>query len=494
MSLLTFVEPLQANALAGLTPAKLLVAQRDPANWFWLDSAAGEPRRRSWSYLGRDPLIRIEIHKKHVTTYQHGKSESVPSDAPWHYLFKTLNAYRSRKVRTVAGPPFCGGWVGYLGYECIGPQRPGAVLPPHGGEGCAPPDLSFPESSFGLFDTVLAFSHADQCWWAAVTLPAEAGQANCEREALLKVQHLVKQIAHVQPSHLGIGHCPSPRCAVSATTRQGYCAAVGRALDYIAAGDIYQVNLAQRFTVPWALPPEALYWRLRQQSPAEYGAFLGSALVGNGQTLCSISPELFLRLRRGEVETRPIKGTRPRGWAGGPDDATARRELEASAKERAELNMIVDLERNDLGRVCEYGSVRVVTPGQIEELPTVFHRVATVTGRLRGCCGAVDLLQAAFPGGSVTGAPKIRAMEIIAELEPVRRGPYCGAIGWLGLDGDMDLSIAIRTALCDGPRGLAHYHAGSGIVADSGPEQEFEETLHKTAAFFQATNAAWNRR
>jgi anthranilate/para-aminobenzoate synthase component I len=228
---------------------------------------------------------------------------------------------------------------------------------------------------------------------------------------------------------------------------------------------------------------------MRQQSPAAYGAFLGYGAVGPGRALCSISPELFLSLSNGVVLTRPIKGTRPRAAHGGGGDARARRELARSQKERAELNMIVDLERNDLGRVCEYGSVRVVSAGDVEELPTLYHRVATITGRLHPERTPADLIKAAFPGGSVTGAPKIRAMEIIAELEPELRGPYCGAIGWVGLNGDLELSIAIRTALYDGSRQAAHYHAGSGIVADSVPDKEYEETLHKAAAFLRATNA-----
>ncbi|MCY3024571.1 MAG: anthranilate synthase component I family protein [Planctomycetota bacterium] len=316
----------------------------------------------------------------------------------------------------------------------------------------------------------------------SATSPAERG-----RKARHNVRKLLEQIA---PVHAPGELCREPprTCAVQNLTPSSYCAAVERALEYIAAGDIYQINLAQRFTVPWKLSPETLYWRLRQQSPAEYGAFLGSGLVGNGQALCSISPELFLRLRGDEVVTRPIKGTRPRG-ANSVEDAAARRELETSPKERAELTMIVDLERNDLGRVCDYGSVRVISAGEIEELPTLLHRVATVSGRLHPRRGRASLLQAAFPGGSVTGAPKLRAMQIIRELEPLPRGPYCGAIGWLGLDGDMELSIAIRTALCDGPRRVAHYYAGSGIVADSDPRREYEETLHKAAAFFRAANA-----
>ena len=509
MPFLTYVTPLTDSRLASVTPSELFFSQRDVANTFWLDNATGGAERDGWSYLGLNPLLRVEAHAQDVSLWQSGTCRSIPCKAPFPCLLHTLGSYGTARQRTAGvshartgaggpdaavqpGPPFRGGWVGYLGYE-------GAGLPGTRSRFPEQPEIgSCPRSSFGLFDVVLAFSHAEERWWAAAALLPEGRKADCERRALLRIAQLVEQIAPsriapVQDAPLKqVGpdlSCPPLRRAISSSTPHGYREAVRRALEYIAAGDIYQVNLAQRFTIPWELPPEVLYGRLRAQSPAEYGAFLGGALVGNGQALGSVSPELFLRLRSGVVETRPIKGTRPRGSPGGPDDATARRELEESAKERAELNMIVDLERNDLGRVCEYGSVRVVTPGEIQELPTLFHRVATVKGKLYHRFGALDLIKAAFPGGSVTGAPKLRAMEIIAELEPVPRGPYCGAIGWLGLDGDMDLSIAIRTALCDSRRGLAHYHAGSGIVADSDPVREFDETLHKAAAFFRATNA-----
>jgi para-aminobenzoate synthetase component 1 len=261
-----------------------------------------------------------------------------------------------------------------------------------------------------------------------------------------------------------------------------------RALDYIRAGDIYQLNLAQRFTVPWTESPASLYCRLRKASPAAYGVFLGPKLVDGRNAICSVSPELFLKVRGREVVTCPIKGTRPLGSTLEQTRA-AGLELDSSAKERAELNMIIDVERNDLGRVCEYGSVKVQSPGEIQELPTLLHRVATISGTLRKRCGIGSLLKATFPGGSITGAPKIRAMEIIRELEPAPRGPYCGAIGWLGDNGDLELNIAIRTALVDTVSGVAHFHAGSGIVADSDPEREYEETLHKARAFFTATGA-----
>ena len=262
-------------------------------------------------------------------------------------------------------------------------------------------------------------------------------------------------------------------------TRKRYLAAVEKAIDYIAAGDAFQVNLSQRFTAALTEHPSLIYERLRRETPALFGAYLDHL---DYALLCN-SPELFLRvepdsasgLRR--VTTRPIKGTRARGI--GMDV-----QLRDSEKDQAELNMIIDLERNDLGRVCEIGSVRVAESRAVETHPTVYHGAATIEGLLRRDVTLVDLLRATFPGGSVTGAPKIRAMEIIEELEPTRRGPYCGAIGYLAADGTMELNVAIRTMIVRD--GLVHIPVGGGIVADSDPAAEYEETLVKAQALFAA--------
>ncbi|HEX8914296.1 MAG TPA: anthranilate synthase component I family protein [Humisphaera sp.] len=261
-------------------------------------------------------------------------------------------------------------------------------------------------------------------------------------------------------------------------TRPAYLAAVERALEYIRAGDVFQVNLAQSFAAPAAEPPLAVYRRLQAATPGEYAAFLDFgdlAVVSN-------SPELFFRIEplpggRRRIVNRPIKGTRPR--LPGMD-----RELELSEKDRAELTMIVDLQRNDLGRVCEVGSVRVTQPRAIEAHPTVYHGVATVEGILRPDVGFVDVLRALFPCGSITGCPKIRAMEIIDELEPTRRGPYCGAIGQVWADGTMEFNVAIRTMTFKD--GVVHLPVGGGIVADSVPEAEYDETLVKARAMLAA--------
>ncbi len=254
-------------------------------------------------------------------------------------------------------------------------------------------------------------------------------------------------------------------------TRAKYEAAVRRAIDYVAAGDVFQVNLSQRFTAGLPVQPAYVYQWLVREAPADYGAYLGYgdyAVVSN-------SPELFLKVDERRVITRPIKGTRPLG------DGMAE-QLRDSAKDQAELNMIVDLERNDLGRVCEIGSVRVSEPRTIERHPTVYHGAAAVEGTLRDGVALVDLLRATFPGGSVTGAPKIRACQIIDELEPIARGPYCGAIGYVARGGRCEFNLAIRTMTVKD--GLVHVPVGGGIVADSDPAAEYEETLVKARAMF----------
>ncbi len=264
---------------------------------------------------------------------------------------------------------------------------------------------------------------------------------------------------------------------VSNFERSQYEAMVRKALDYIAAGDIFQVNLAQRFTAAFRgqhpLSHRALFRRLAAGSPAWYGAYLELDRV-----IASTSPELFLEVTsQGRVTTRPIKGTRPA--------AAAPQELENSEKDAAELNMIVDLLRNDLGRVCSYGSVRVSQPRTIESHPTVHHGVATITGRLHPGKDMIDLLRAALPGGSITGAPKVRAMQIIDELEPVRRGPYCGCIGWMSRDA-MCFNLAIRTMLLDPLGQRVDFSVGGGIVADSQPAAEYDETIAKAQAMLNA--------
>ncbi len=261
-------------------------------------------------------------------------------------------------------------------------------------------------------------------------------------------------------------------------SREAYLAAIRRIRDYIRQGDVYQVNLAQRFSFPFAGEAYTLFRRLFQLNPAPFYAFLN---CGDFRVL-STSMERFLCRRGDYLETRPIKGTRPRGATAG-EDAALRRELQDSPKDDAELSMIVDLLRNDLGKVCEPRTVRVAEHKRLEAYQNVYHLVSIITGRVRPGVGAADLLRATFPGGSITGCPKIRAMEIIDELEPQVRQVYCGAIGYLGLHRNLDLNVAIRTAIIAG--GQAHFAVGGGVVYDSREQDEYEETLHKGRTLFR---------
>jgi len=356
------------------------------------------------------------------------------------------------------GPlPFGPGWIGLFGY---GLRTAFEEVPER-----HPDETAIADVDLSYYPAVAVHDARDDCWWQIWRDGAE----NAARTlgACLR--------SPAPPPAGGVTGPPAPSISKSA-----YLAAVAKAVEYIRAGDIFQVNYAHEFRAPFAGSPLALYRALRASNPAPYGAFLD---LGRGAAVLSTSPELFLELRGRAVTTRPIKGTRRRG-ADPEEDRALAAELASSAKDHAELAMIIDLERNDLGRVCRPGTIRVADPGSIESFATVHHRVATVEGEIEEGIDRVDLLAATFPGGSITGAPKVRAMEIIDELEAARRGAYTGSIGILTDDGGMDLNIAIRTATLAG--GVVRIAVGGGIVADSDPEAEYEETLAKGAGMFRA--------
>ena len=354
-------------------------------------------------------------------------------------------------------PPFLGGLIGYFGYD-LAPRL--ERLPRK-----APRDSRLPDVRFALYDSAVLVDHATNT--ASVVAADLLGEGPSAVEARARAWRESLSRPHVSaPGSWRLGPLSGN------FTRAGYLAAVRRTLDYIAAGDVFQVNLSQRFRAGGEPNPLAMYQRLKARSPAPFAAFL----QWDDLAIVSASPELFYQTRGDRIVTRPIKGTRPRGQSR-DDDARLAAELADSPKDRAELTMIVDLERNDLGRVCQYGSVRVSEPLAIETFAEVHHLVATIEGRIRPGQGPIDVARALFPGGSITGAPKIRAMEIIDELEPTRRSLYTGAIGYFGLDGASGFNIAIRTLTVEGAR--VSYQVGGGIVADSDPESEYDETLHK---------------
>jgi para-aminobenzoate synthetase component 1 len=335
-----------------------------------------------------------------------------------------------------------GGVIGYFSYDLFQYLEQYSNLK-------AVDDLRLPDCCLMAYDDVFVFDHQTQRW-------------NSE-----------------PPRGRGAPiRCRSGR-SESNMTREQYVSGVETALRYIGAGDIYQVNLSQRFSHSFEGSPFALFSALRKINPSFYGAYLNC----RDHAVISSSPELFLKKTGRMIETRPIKGTRPRGRNAEEDDVL-KRELLASPKESAELTMVVDLERNDLGRICEYGSVEVAAHRYVDELPSLFHTISTVRGKLREDAGSVDILRATFPGGSISGCPKIRAIEIIDELEPTKRHVYTGSIGYFAPDGDFTLNIAIRTLTVSA--GRLHYQVGSGIVADSDPEREYQETLDKAAAMREA--------
>jgi para-aminobenzoate synthetase component 1 len=377
------------------------------------------------------------------------------------------------------GTPYGPGWIGFVGYE-FGRQL--ERLP-----GQAVRDTGLPDLHLALYSAVAVFDHLLRQWsilWLTDDDLPSGAQAAEELERML---YDAAAKGRPQPEPANPSTTAQPMTSFISNFRPDqYRQAVQRCIDYIAAGDIFQVNLSQRLKVPDAPPPLAIYQALRRRNPAWHAAML----LLEDWAILSSSPELFLRLRGGHVLTRPIKGTRPRlGQA--VADLAAKAELLKSPKDNAELAMIIDLLRNDLGRVCRFGTVRVSHSRTLEEHPTVYHLVGTVQGQLRPECDAVDLLAATFPGGSITGAPKIRAMQIIDELEPVARGPYTGCIGWIGFNGDMELNIAIRGVVWQA--GAAYVQVGGGIVADSTPEGEYAETLDKARAVLEAIWAAQAR-
>jgi para-aminobenzoate synthetase component 1 len=481
--------PLEAACRAAAWPQDVTALFTDLAEkrgCVWLDSAGGPAGLGRWSVLAAEPSS-VLVSRGGATRLEAADGTVIAASDrnPFEVLRECLAASRiggAGLARLPLGP----GFYGYLSYDLAPHVEPTAGLAPRD-------DIALPDLWFGLYEAVLVLDHEAQQAFVV------GGGAACEM--------LDEALAGAAAGRGGSGDAlrrssgaPAVREVACNMTPEQFCGAVAKAHEYIAAGDIYQVNLSRRYTVSLAsaggLAPAGgqggprwaeIYLRLRDSNPAPYAAYLG---VGGGAAVLSSSPELFLDLRGGRVVTRPIKGTRPLRPGDEAANERAREALVRSEKDRAELVMIVDLERNDLGRVAEYGSVRVTEPHALEAYAAVYHTVATVEGRLHAGRDVVDLLKATFPGGSITGAPKIRAMQIIAELEPTRRSVYTGAVGYLAPPSDGDpagrcaLNIAIRTLIASGDK--VHVQVGGGIVADSCPEAELQETSDKARAMLAA--------
>jgi para-aminobenzoate synthetase component I len=427
----------------------------------FLDSARPGGDAARYSFIAADPFLTLKARDGWIED-----GESRFAGDPFAALAERLARYPVESEPDL--PPFQTGAAGYFAYDLA---RHLERLPAHRID-----DQPLPDLLMGFYDWVIAYDHAAKKAWAMSS--GHPGKTPAERHsrATARLAGVIRQLAEPPALPNAIVRA-EPKSDVE---RAPYEGRVRRVIDYILAGDIYQANISQRFnaTLPDDADPFALYCALRERNPAPFAAFIRHGNI----SIVSASPERFLKLRHGHVETRPIKGTRPRGRTPEEDRALAE-ELTASEKDRAENLMIVDLLRNDLSRVCRDRSVEVPVLFGLESYATVHHLVSIVTGELNQGKTAIDLLRAAFPGGSITGAPKIRAMEIIAELEPTRRGPYCGSIGYVGFDGSMDTSIVIRTMAILG-RQLT-FQVGGGIVADSDPASEYDETLTKARALIE---------
>jgi para-aminobenzoate synthetase component 1 len=436
---------------------------------FFLDSGMVSEAIGRYSILGRDPFMTLRSKGRKTEIFREGAVERMDGN-PFAKLAELLR--RHERPPANDGLPFHSGAVGFFSYDlCHFVERlPDTTID----------DILFPDLYLAFYDRAIVYDHiAGKCWAVAEGESREETETKT-RALVSKIQNLEHGASRDTKSKIQNSVAASrPSPLATNFQKEEYIAAIRQAKEYIAAGDIFQVNLSQRFTAEIGIDSYELYRRLRRINPAPFAAYLRFG----ENAVVSASPERFLRVQGRHVQTRPIKGTRPRGKDPATDEAM-RRELLASAKDAAELAMIIDLERNDLGRVCSYGTVKVTQRKVLEEYPTVYHLVGTVEGDIHPRFGLVDLIKACFPGGSITGAPKIRAMQIIDELEPTKRSLYTGAIGYIDFGGTTDLNIVIRTFLVRGRQ--AFFQAGGGIVADSDPESEYEETLDKARALMEA--------
>jgi para-aminobenzoate synthetase component 1 len=458
--------PLAVELDRSLRPEEAFAALAGLPQIVFFDSAMRLPKLGRYSYIAADPFDWITI--------------DADGSAAIRPLFERLNRYNCAPIEGL--PPWQGGAAGVIGYE-VG--RSLERLPrPHWDE------FQQPALAMGLYDVVVAFDHEAGRAWAISTGLPESGEGR-RRRAEARLQLLVDRLAKgSQPTSFAERkplaledlapsfETPYGRGVLSNFSRDGYLTAVDRVIEHLRSGDAFQVNLSQRLLLADPGDPVAMYLRLRERNPAPFGGYVD----GGAWQVASASPERFLQVSDGVVETRPIKGTRPLGAVEGA-------ELLASEKDRAENVMIVDLLRNDLSRVCEDDTVAVPTLFGLEPYAHVQHLVSVVMGRLRADRGLADLLEATLPGGSITGAPKVRAQEIIASLEPTARGAYCGAMAWIGFPDAaghqaIDSSVLIRTLTRS--RGWVQAPVGGGVVVQSDPMAEYEETWHKAAGLVDA--------
>ena len=466
-------------------PEALVECLRTEPGVVMLRSEYSDPRNARFSFVTARPFLVLRARGSSCELASATQCQTLYGN-PWSILDSLMARYELLDEVDLPFP--LGGCFGCWGYDLknfVEPKLPRRAVN----------DLDLPDCHVGFYDSLVVFDHSlAKTWLVSTGLKLDgtrdAGLAQDKLEYWAAKLSAARRVSSTERSSAdssvdrGAGETPGGLSPISSNlSRDDFIALVNQAQRYIRSGDIYQVNLAHRLSAACPVSPWALYQRLATVSPAPFAAYLDCIDF----QIASSSPELFLLLSGPFIRTQPIKGTRPR--ATDPTrDAQLALELQASPKERAELVMITDLLRNDLGRVCDYGSIQVPAIARLESFPQVHHLVSTVEGRLRPEISHFAALAACFPGGSVTGAPKIRAMEIIDELEPITRGPYTGCLGFLGFNRESQLSIAIRTAVCG--EGYAYFHAGAGIVSDSIPEAEYEETITKAAGFLRAL--AWD--
>ncbi|MBE9503034.1 MAG: aminodeoxychorismate synthase component I [Proteobacteria bacterium] len=430
-------------------------------NAFLMESASNNLSYSGrFSFIGADPFLTFESKGRQLRKTSGNKVEESEGN-PFVELRAVLVEFGEASHPVY---PFCGGAVGYMGYESAELIETLRARK----EDC----FSIPDMRFCFYDVVVIYDHQEDKAHLSSTGFPESGINRTKRakERFNYFKEILSKKAEMEEVEPVVGELSSN------FSRSNYFEAVGKIKDYISEGDIYQANLSQRFSAIFKGSDYLLYGKFKKANPVSFGAYLRY----DDFSVISNSPERFLSLRDGRLETRPIKGTIKR-VSDGVKDAALMEQLKNSAKDCAEHVMIVDLERNDLGRVCRYGSVKVDNLKIIESYSNLHHMVSTVSGQLREGMDAVDCITAAFPGGSITGAPKVRAMEIIHEVEPDPRWIYTGSIGYIGFDGSMDLNIAIRTALVKDEK--IYFSVGGGIVADSDPQSEYEETLLKGEVF-----------
>ncbi len=464
--------PVSCEVLADLeTPISAYMRLRGLPHAFLLESAEGSEKIARYSFLGGDPRLTVRASEAGVEVTEGGVTERYTED-PLTVARAVLRRYRPVADPTL--PRFFGGLVGYFGYGLV---RTIERLP-----NTPPDDTGLPMCSLALADTVLIFDHARHRIRIVSNAFIEDGAERAYQAARARIEAWLDRLRRPLPQQPAAP--PSPLRLRSNMTRERYLASVERCKEYIHAGDAFQIVFSQRFQAEiGSLDPFAIYRALRMVNPSPFMFFLED----QGATLVGASPELLVRLEGDLVEMRPIAGTRPRGLTDEEDRRLAE-ELLADEKERAEHVMLVDLTRNDVGRVSRYGTVRVPDLMTIERYSHVMHIVSAVQGRLLPGKDGFDVLRAVFPHGTVSGAPKVRAMEILDELEPTARGPYAGAVGYVGYNGALDTCIAIRTLVIKD--GVASVQAGGGIVADSVPAAEYDETINKAKALVRAIEMA----